>query len=304
MGVSVVVSGMKCRALVGSVVMASSFLWISAAWMTPAYAQANKVVEPTSAQIELNEAGIQAILDKDYALAVQLFDSSLALGPINITYVNRGRAYQHAGKCEEADASYEAAYSAPVMTEPSAANIAATIERYRAEMMETCPGKLVLECEPRELHVTVDGKPLGACPEDAIALTRGEHSIRGELMGQTVETVVDISPMRVRRLALRLDGSNAHADNRGAGGKTDGELFQSVQPLADDGRSLQAPRSRTGAYLALGSGAALVLGGAAFELMDLESSNNGKFDAIDMTSTVLFTAGGVLAVYGLMSLFN
>jgi hypothetical protein len=96
------------------------------------------VVEPTAAQLELNNQGVEAIVAKDFEQAVRLFRASLDLGELNITYVNMGRAYQYANQCEKAEDAYARALKAPAVPRPSPEKIAAVIERYREELKATC----------------------------------------------------------------------------------------------------------------------------------------------------------------------
>lgn len=293
---------MKCRGTIVWAGLASWFLWTSSAGASVGYAQQEpQTVVPTSAQLELNDAGVQAIIAKDYELAVKLFDSSLALGPINITYVNRGRALQHAGKCEQAEESYEAAFSAPTMSEPSAANVAATIERYRAELREVCPGKVLLVCEPLTLRISIDGKDLGTCPQEPIELGKGEHSIRGTSMGKSVETVVDIAPLKLRRLTLKLD-LDAQAAS-GIHGVVSADSLEGVRPLAVDDSVTVGSGSSTAGYWLLGSGAALIAGGVMMDNFP-ETSKNSMYDHVDVVPVGMYVGGLILAVYGVVLLMN
>ncbi len=292
---------MKCRKKIVCMIAVSLVFWTSSVGISVSYAQVgeSKTVTPTAAQLELNDAGVQAIIAENYTLAIKLFDSSLALGPINITYVNRGRALQHAGKCEQAEESYEAAYSAPAMAEPSAANVAATIERYRAELREVCPGKVLLVCDPQTLSVSIDGKDLGACPQEPIELSKGEHHIRGTSKGKSVETVVDIAPFKLRRLSLKLD-----MDVQVTAGIQGSESSESVRPLAvEDSVSASGGRSSSAGYWLLGSGVALLGGGIVMDNVP-ESSKNSTYDHVDVVPVGMYVGGALLAIYGVVLLMN
>jgi|SRR5690554_100250 len=101
-------------------------------------AESQEPIEPTSAQLELNNQGVQAIREKDFEKAVRLFRSSTDLGALNITYVNMGRAYQYMGDCENAEASYDKALKAQPVKAPSVAEIETAITRYRKELIASC----------------------------------------------------------------------------------------------------------------------------------------------------------------------
>ncbi len=293
-------STMNYRRVLICISFAALFAWTSSVGVSESFAQGSepKTVVPTSAQLELNDAGVQAIIAEDYELAVKLFDSSLALGPINITFVNRGRALQHAGKCERAEESYEAAYSAPTMTEPSAANVAATIERYRAELREECPGKVLLECDPVTLQVSIDGESLGSCPQEPIELSKGEHHIRGTSMGKSVETVVDIAPLKLRRLTLKLDADTLTASGIQAADSSDG-----VRPLVvEESVAVGSGSSSTGYWL-LGTSAAILAGGIVMDNVPA-TSRNRSYDHVDVVPVTMYVGGALLAIYGISSLMN
>ena len=53
--------------------------------------ESNELREPTEAQIEMNAKAIEAVNQKDYAKAIKLFQASIALGELNITYLNMAR---------------------------------------------------------------------------------------------------------------------------------------------------------------------------------------------------------------------
>ncbi len=304
-----------------SVLVAATFLWTSIVWAPTGFAQSSsgRLVKPTAAQLELNDAGVQAIIAKDYDLAVQIFNSSLALGPINITYLNRGRALQHAGKCDQAEESYLAAYSAPTMAEPSAASVATTLDRYRKELEDVCPGSVLLKCEPREISVSINGRNIGQCPSGPIELKKGEYRIRGTLMGKTVESLVDVAPMKVREISLRLDasarvGSVATASPQGPSEPSrerermpvqNAEVSQEgVRPLTDDIELTRDPGAKTRGALLLGTGIALLTTGIVMTASDNSSSYSYGFNFDDMIPIYLYSSGALFSIYGLVRLID
>jgi len=125
---------------------------------------AQPTVEPSSAQLELNNRGVQAIVAKQYSTAVRLFRSSTDLGELNITYVNMGRAYQYMGECENAEAAYAKALNVPAVASPSPDKIAAVIARYRVELDESC--------------VPVDSSTVPTSPEQDVKEDEGERSVK------------------------------------------------------------------------------------------------------------------------------
>lgn len=102
-------------------------------------------VEPSAGQKTLNDEGVQALIAKDYERAVALLNESLALGELNITYLNLGRAYQKLGQCVEAKKAYLNAVSAPVVEEPAQRIVDAKADQYLAELEEECADELDAE---------------------------------------------------------------------------------------------------------------------------------------------------------------
>ncbi len=299
------------RKQVMSVLVSATFLWTSVLWTPAVYAQSaqaqpGKLVKPSAAQLELNDAGVQAIIDKNYDLAVQIFNSSLALGPINITYLNRGRALQHAGKCEQAEESYVAAYSAPAMAEPSAQSVAGTLDRYRKELQETCTGKLLLKCEPVEISVSIDGRNIGQCPSTPIALEKGEYRIRGTLMGKSVESLADISPMKTLELSLKVDAPDSSVPPRQTVEQPRQpvpayEVSEGVTPPAFEGEVIGTPMSKGSAAVLLGAG--LVLLTTAMVRTSTTDSNFEYFGEVAMPA-YLYGSGILFSIYGLVRVLD
>lgn len=110
---------------------------ISSTWAQSSGAE-QRIVEPSAAQLELNDQGVEAIINRDFAQATRLFQASLDLGELNITYVNLGRAYQYMSECEKSEQAYMRALEAPAIPEPTPDEIAEVVERYRAELKRDC----------------------------------------------------------------------------------------------------------------------------------------------------------------------
>lgn len=132
-----------------------AFLWVSpasaqtddAADEPATQASDSDLVEPSTGQQTLNDEGVKAMIDEDYERAVKLLQESLALGDLNITYLNLGRAYQKQGKCLEAQDAYLSAISAPAVNDPPQRLIDAKADKYLGELRQECGDKL--DVEPR-----------------------------------------------------------------------------------------------------------------------------------------------------------
>ncbi len=98
------------------------------------------VAEPSEAQLSLNDDGVRAMIEGDFAGAVAQLERSIRLGEINVTYLNLGRAYQKMGRCAKARGALEKAKTAPAVADPPPSEVRAVADRYLAELAEDCTG--------------------------------------------------------------------------------------------------------------------------------------------------------------------
>ncbi len=89
-------------------------------------------------QVKLNSAAVEAILAKDYAKAARLLEASIELGPLNVTWLNLGRAYQKLGKCKKARKAYLSVVTAPAVAQPPSKLVNAKAEQYLDELDTQC----------------------------------------------------------------------------------------------------------------------------------------------------------------------
>jgi tetratricopeptide (TPR) repeat protein len=145
-----------------------------------AFAQASDA-EYTTEQQKLNEKGVRAIISKDYVLAIAVLEESAAIGELNVTYLNLGRAYQKLGDCQAARAAYEKAKAAPKVRAPSPDVVAKKLEEYTDELATVCEAKKDAEMaetgepadkadkadtESSEASAKADESAAGATPKD------------------------------------------------------------------------------------------------------------------------------------------
>jgi len=191
---------MKC-AVRHAVALAALTLVAVAA--SPAAAQ--EVVEPTQAQIQLYQKAIEAYQQEDWARAIELLRSSLALGELNLVYLNLGRALFRSGDCAGATEAYNKALTAPAVAEPPAAELRTKVETYRKELA-SCPGTVVLSCEPRDMKVTVDGAAPVPCAGE-LMLSPGEHVLTATNGTVSAQTRVVVETQRRQEVELMASGS-------------------------------------------------------------------------------------------------
>jgi hypothetical protein len=124
------------RKIVRYLLAVALFLSVSAGtWATAAEPETR---EPSERQVELNASAVEAIEKKQYSLAINRLEESLEAGPLNITYLNMGRAYQLMGRCQQALDAYDRVDTAPRVPEPRHDFIMEKVASYRDETRDTC----------------------------------------------------------------------------------------------------------------------------------------------------------------------
>lgn len=135
---------------------------------SPAWAQdsgdAQETVAPSQAQMTLNDEGVRAMIEGDYAGAVALLERAARQGDVNLIYLNLGRAYQKLGSCKEAREALENAKTAPAVADPPAAEVSKTATSYLAELREECETDSGVEMAGEQ-----EQAPAGAEPAAPIA---------------------------------------------------------------------------------------------------------------------------------------
>ncbi len=109
----------------------------------PAFAQdaAPKPVTPSAKQSKLNESGVRALANGDYVTAISLLEESVYIGKLNIAYLNLGRAYELAGKCDKARETLEKVAGATPVVEPPVGFVNSKAKEYLAELDTKCKTK-------------------------------------------------------------------------------------------------------------------------------------------------------------------
>jgi hypothetical protein len=155
-------------------------------------------VQPTDAQVQLYEKATEAYQAEDWPKTIELLRSSLALGELNVVYLNLGRALFRSGQCDQAEDAYAKALTAPRVEGLDVEDLKARIVEYRAEL-SACPGTLELVCNPPEMTVSIDGKVPVPCGQELL-LAPGEHVLTasdGQLTAQTRVVVTSRQRQRV-----------------------------------------------------------------------------------------------------------
>lgn len=182
--------------------------------------------EPTEEQLELNDRAVRALSEGDMVTAVNLLEESNQIGPLNVTYLNLGRAYQQLDDCERARSAFEAVAEAPRLAKPSPELVERKAGEYIDEWEETC-GEPPADAVPEDSSVAgVDDRPVegastnrsrlgwalviggGAALGAGVGLHLGARHQRDQVRDATVNAegqVVSISQVQAREA---LDRAN------------------------------------------------------------------------------------------------
>lgn len=170
------------------------------------WGQSPDEVTPTREELDLINQGVAASDAGNYELAIELFQGALSFGELNGAYLNLGRAQQKAGMCFEADESFGKALVAPRVKGLDPKLVAGYVERFRAEMAESCPGRVRIECVPGDLTLSIE--PVPASPVElrcgqAVFLPPGSYTIYGTGEGGNQSAAVEV--VAVREASVRLE---------------------------------------------------------------------------------------------------
>lgn len=169
----------------------------------------NEIREPTEAQLEMNAKAIEAVGKKDYAKAIKLFQASIALGELNITYLNMARTYHKMGECSKAKRVYRRTRDVRFkVASPTPDEINEALNTYESQLYKDCPnGELIVSCEPGKMDLFLNDNGPISCPssEDPLLLKEGEYTIRGEMEGyDSNEIKIKVERVDPTRVALTL----------------------------------------------------------------------------------------------------
>jgi hypothetical protein len=161
-----------------------------------------QTVTPSETQLRYNNEGVLKMQDNDYEGAVARFQSSLAVGELNITYLNLGRSFYRLGRCVEAREAFDRVTDSPKVASPSPAEITTALENFRNDLDEICTATIVFVCAETS-RVGVDkAKPRVCEGELPWTVTAGKHdAIRHDIDVVESVTVGDSETVRVELLA-------------------------------------------------------------------------------------------------------
>ncbi len=247
-----------------------------------------ELVDATERQQQLNEQGVAAIDEGDYQQAIEVYESSLQLGELNVTHTNLARAHQLAGNCQSADEHYRKALDAPPVERPTPSQLADVIDDYRDELRSDCPGFLEVECTPPDIELFIDDEGPQECDVGSRELMPGSYSLRGEFRDHITETTVAVEALETSRAHLALAGE-----------------FDD-EPPGDAVAEIERPpeaEPATGGWMWLAGAGAAVAGGVVLDTVP-EQARNYEFNAINLVPVGLYAAGAGLGFVGIRDIMR
>jgi len=305
------------RALLGVVTVAAVISVVSTGFAQGT--QKSPRVELTETQEKLNAEAFQAAIDGNYDKAIRLYRSSLNEGEANITLLNLGRALASTGQCDKAIEMYDKVDTAPAVDEPSPADVAKILERFRGDLPEQCPGKIEITCDPLTMKVQIDDDPPRNCPAHPIDVAAGPHTVLGILGDESVAERVDVTGLQTVHLDLRIGDEKGGEEDGEASATNATRKMDTDAPPADTNAFEEEGISALGiaGWSLAGAGVAMAIAGTIVggvvvqphldELRDAAASGDDSRysdlkDQVKTEQTVmisLWAAGGAVAVAGL-----
>jgi len=191
-------------------------------------------VKLTQQQAELNNKAV-LLLKEDPPKAEEAIDivqAAMRLGPRgDLLVLTLGRAYYLNGQCKEAKETYDQVADAPEVEGLPQAFVSVRLDKYRQQMIETCPGKLAITCSAPDIELTLGDKqvacnktiemPAGAYTVDASrASTGAKISVQTNVIGlETTELKIDLGEAVVE--TKNPDGNGGEGGNGNVGEKVE-----------------------------------------------------------------------------------
>jgi len=275
-------------AICSSAALAGVLVWIAAGG-----AVAQETVAPTPEQIQLFSLATEAYNAEEYDKSIELLESALEYGRLNLIYMSLGRAYFRKGLCSQAATAYDQSLAAPQATDPPPQAVKARIEAYIDELETNCLGVLLARCTPPDALVRVDGGEPTSCSAGSLEFAPGAHQIQVSYRDKQLQQEVVILGGREVRVAFDLGAP---------------EVEPEPIPPAEAGMT-----PATWGWIGAGVGGAILVTAAVVELTVLgpavedfraDTSNRPALDdAQGLQSVVLglYVAGGVVTAGGIVA---
>ena len=130
---------MKFRQVFARLVIAAMAFGVMAPASVAAEDEGERTIyEPTDEQLELNERGVEALIEGRAARAVALLTEAYRLGEVNILALNLGRAHHALGNCAEAREKLKLVAELPVIEHPPPERIEERADEYLEDVEQSC----------------------------------------------------------------------------------------------------------------------------------------------------------------------
>ncbi len=180
-------------------------------------------------QAARSQDAVKAYRAGDYYEAVRIYESLVAVRPLNVYHLSLGRAYQKLNMCFEAREQFELANDSRLsIDDPNIPDVSAAVTKFRKQLREqnACFGRVQLQCDP--IGMTLDYDTLeytqdpttknwawsekrvsgDICAKDTVlALPPGEKKIVASYASKTEAFVVKSQPMSeiIFPVTIKLD---------------------------------------------------------------------------------------------------
>ncbi len=108
-----------------------------------------------------------------------LFKAVLSIAPTDLALLKVGEAYASVGSCQEAYRAFTQVAGAVPASVEWHDRIVAKAKKDAEELNQRCSARLVLNCNPSDAMISIDGGENFKCSTDPIALKPGSHSVYG-----------------------------------------------------------------------------------------------------------------------------
>jgi hypothetical protein len=234
-------------------------------------AQESALVEPTETQRGYAERAVELIGSGEFERAAGLFRSSLALGELNVTYLNLGRTLQKLRRCSDAEEAYSKVDSAPVVPSPTRQEVTTVLRRYQTELGKSCNAVLTVTCADERTQISVDGGNAKSCMQP-FSVMKGSHEVVATLGKRSKSYSVRVVHKSVAQLHVDLSKERALETTKptspqpGLGVESEAAAQQGV------------PGVRWGWYVA-GAGVGLMAFATMWDWAQVQSAHEGMRDA-------------------------
>lgn len=167
-------------------------------------AQDNVFVEVTQDQWDRTNQAVNDLVLGNHDKAIAAFEALLAENEVNVLYLNLGRAHAKAGHCQEADAAYRKVATAPILRNPSPQEVNKLLEKYRQELTTTCPGTVIVVCQPADMQLQIDEGALTPCTGKGIPVEAGRHTLTGVVGKRKVTQKLLVEGMKTVTVNLSM----------------------------------------------------------------------------------------------------